>query len=133
MVMGIPNKIIILGLLAMAYFVPQRTKLAGGAVQSTAEAISGSLTALGSTRFEPVFNPSVGLSGNIGERIVSRAFGDDDPSGDPNDKYQAGGGEYIWIKPVDDESEPEYVEGPFGPGLTTTGPSAWELITSDDY
>tara|TARA_R110002020_G_scaffold407219_1_gene617304 strand:- start:2181 stop:2558 length:378 start_codon:yes stop_codon:yes gene_type:complete len=85
MVLGIPNRLIVLGLLAMAFVIPRRTTIAGGVVQSTAEAISGSLSALGSTRIEPVFNPSIGLSGNIGERIVSRTFGafSDDPTGDP--------------------------------------------------
>jgi hypothetical protein len=86
MVLGIPNRLIVIGLLAMAFVIPRRTESAGQAVQATAEAISGSLSALGSTRIEPVFNPTIGLGGNIGSQIVSRAFGaftSDDPSGDP--------------------------------------------------
>jgi len=75
LVLGIPNRLIVLGILAAAFIIPTRTSTAGGVVQSVSESISGSLSALGSTRIEPVFNPSIGLGGNIGEQIVSRAFG----------------------------------------------------------
>ena len=87
MVLGVPNRFLVFALLAAAFIIPKRTETAGGAVQTTAESISASLSALGSTRIEPVFNPTIGLSGNIGSQIVSRAFGafsSDDPSGDPN-------------------------------------------------
>lgn len=84
MALGIPNKLIVLGILALAFFVPKRAEAAGSAVRSVSESISGSLTALGSTRIEPVLNPSLGFGGNIGESIVSRVFGAvDDPTGDP--------------------------------------------------
>jgi len=82
MALGIPNRLIVLGVLAIAFFIPKRAEGAGTAVRSISESLSASFTALGSTKFEPVFNPTVGLSGNIGERIVSRAFGDD-PTGEP--------------------------------------------------
>ena len=87
MVLGVPNRFLVFALLAAASIIPKRTETAGGAVQTTAESISASLSALGSTRIEPVFNPTIGLSGNIGSQIVSRAFGafsSDDPSGDPD-------------------------------------------------
>ena len=79
MALGIPNKLIVLGILGLAFFVPKRAEGAGTAVRSISESISGSLTALGSTRIEPVFNPSLGFGGNIGEALVGRIF--DDPTG----------------------------------------------------
>ena len=88
MVLGVPNRLIVLGILAAAFIIPTRTATAGGVVQSVSESLSGSLSALGSTNISPVFNPSIGLGGNIGSQIVSRAFGGeqniiiDDPSGD---------------------------------------------------
>ena len=85
MVLGVPNRLLVFALLAAAFIIPKRTETAGAAVQTAAQSISGSLSALGSTRIEPVFNPTIGLSGNIGSQIVSRAFGafsSDDPSGD---------------------------------------------------
>ena len=85
MVLGIPNRLIVLGVLVVAFIIPTRTATAGDVVQSVSESISGSLSALGSTNISPVFNPSIGLGGNIGEKIVNRAFGafsSDDPSGD---------------------------------------------------
>ena len=127
MALGIPNRLLILGLLAMAYFVPERTKSAGGAVQSTAEALSGSLSALGSTRIEPVFNPSIGLGGNIGSRIVSRAF-----SGGGDITLEDNEPAIDIIQPGSSKSEIEYVPGPFGPGLPGR-PSAIDLITAEDY
>jgi len=87
LVLGIPNRFLVFALLAAAFIIPKRTETAGAAVQTAAESISGSLSALGSTRIEPVFNPTIGLGGNIGSQIVSRAFGafsSDDPSGDPD-------------------------------------------------
>ena len=115
MVLGIPNRLIVLGVLAAAFIIPTRTGTAGGVVQSVSESISGSLSALGSTRIEPVFNPSISLSGNIGEQIVSRAFGGqqnitiDDPSGDIGEIPGGEGGvapeqiESIWEKILEEE------------------------------
>ena len=117
MVLGVPNRLIVLGVLALAFVIPKRTEIAGQAVQSTAEAISGSLSALGSTNISPVFNPSIGLGGNIGERIVSGAFGsDDDPTGEPK---------LIDIKAP---QEPVDVDDPYGGGQA----SLRRLLTSDD-
>ena len=117
MVLGIPNRLIVIGLLAMAFVIPRRTTIAGQAVQSTAEAISGSLSALGSTRIEPVFNPSIGLGGNIGERIVSGAFGSsDDPTGEPQTIN------------ITTPQEPVDVDDPYGGGQA----SLRRLLTSDD-
>jgi hypothetical protein len=113
MVLGIPNRLIVLGVLAAAFIIPTRTALAGGVVQSVSSSLASSFSALGSTRIEPVFNPTIGLGGNIGERIVSRAFGGqsdivvDDPTGDVDvigDIPGGGGGvapeeiETIWEK-----------------------------------
>jgi len=113
MVLGIPNRLIVLGVLAAAFIIPKRTGIAGGVVQSVSESISASLSALGSTRIEPIFSPTIGLRGNIGEMIVSRAFGGqsdivvDDPTGDVDvigDIPGGGGGvapeeiETIWEK-----------------------------------
>jgi len=116
LVLGIPNRLIVLGVLAAAFIIPTRTGTAGGVVQSVSESISGSLSALGSTRIEPVFNPSISLSGNIGEQIVSRAFGGqsniviDDPTGDDIGQIPGGGGgeapeeiESIWEKILEEE------------------------------
>jgi len=117
MVLGIPNRLIVIGLLAMAFVIPKRTTIAGQAVQSTAEAISGSLSALGSTRIEPVFNPSIGLGGNIGERIVSGAFSsNDDPTGEPQTIN------------ITTPQEPVDVDDPYGGGQA----SLRRLLTSDD-
>lgn len=124
MVLGIPNRLIVIGLLAMAFVIPTRTTIAGQAVQSTAQAISGSLSALGSTRIEPVFNPSIGLSGNIGEQIVSRTFGafsSDDPSGDP-----------VTVDPV--VTVDPTVDDPVDPLEYEKQIPLWQkLLTSDDY
>lgn len=117
MALGIPNRLIVLGLLAAAFVIPQRTTIAGAAVQSTAQAISGSLSALGSTRIEPVFNPSIGLGGNIGERIVSGAFRDD-PTGEPAHE----------IIKITTPQEPVDVDEPYGGGQA----SLRRLLTSDD-
>ena len=117
MVLGIPNRLIVLGVLAEAFVIPRRTALAGGVVQSVSESISGSLSALGSTNISPVFNPTIGLSGNVGSQIVSRAFGGeqniiiDDPSGDePIGEIPGGEGgpapeeiESIWEKILEEE------------------------------
>jgi len=80
MALGIPNRLIVLGVLAIAFFIPKRAEGAGTAVRSISESLSASFTALGSTKFQPVSNPTVGLSGNIGERIVSRVFDDPTPA-----------------------------------------------------
>ena len=118
MVLGIPNRLIVLGVLAAAFIIPTRTALAGGVVQSVSSSLASSFSALGSTRIEPVFNPTIGLGGNIGERIVSRAFGGqsdivvDDPTGDVDvigDIPGGGGGvapeeiETIWEKILEEE------------------------------
>ena len=117
MVLGIPNRLIVLGVLAAAFIIPTRTALAGGVVQGVSENISGSLSALGSTNISPVFNPTIGLSGNIGSGIVSRVFAGqqniiiDDPSGDdPIGEIPGGeGGEppevidSIWEKILEEE------------------------------
>ena len=131
MVLGLPNKAIILGLLGLALLIPSRVTSASAAVQAAGSGFSSALSSIASPRIAPVFNPTIGMQGNIGSRLVDRFF--DDPTGDPiDDKYQVGGGDWKWIQPGEGE-EPEYVEGPFGPGLKTGGPSAWELITSEDY
>jgi len=115
LVLGIPNRLIVFGVLAAAFIIPTRTGIAGGVVQSVSENISGSLSALGSTRIEPVFNPTIGLSGNIGERIVGRVFGGehviiDDPTGDDIGEIPGGEGgvapeqiESIWEKILEEE------------------------------
>ena len=116
MVLGIPNRLIVLGVLAAAFIIPKRTGTAGGVVQSVSESISASLSALGSTRIEPIFSPTIGLRGNIGERIVSRAFGGqstiiiDDPTGDDIGQIPGGEGgvapeeiESIWEKILEEE------------------------------
>jgi len=116
LVLGIPNRLIVLGVLAAAFIIPKRTGIAGGVVQSVSESISASLSALGSTRIEPVFNPTIGLGGNIGEQIVSRAFGGqsniviDDPTGDDIGQIPGGEGgvapekiESIWEKILEEE------------------------------
>jgi hypothetical protein len=116
MVLGIPNRLIVLGVLAAAFIIPKRTGIAGGVVQSVSESISASLSALGSTRIEPIFSPTIGLRGNIGEMIVSRAFGGqsniviDDPTGDDIGQIPGGEGgvapekiESIWEKILEEE------------------------------
>ena len=116
MVLGIPNRLIVLGVLAAAFIIPKRTGTAGGVVQSVSESISASLSALGSTRIEPIFSPTIGLRGNIGEMIVSRAFGGqsniviDDPTGDDIGQIPGGEGgvapekiESIWEKILEEE------------------------------
>jgi hypothetical protein len=116
LVLGIPNKLIVLGILGAAFIIPTRTATAGGVVQSVSQSLSGSLSALGSTNISPVFNPSIGLGGNIGERIVSRAFAGqqniviDDPSGDDIGQIPGGEGgpapeqiETIWEKILEEE------------------------------
>ena len=124
MVLGIPNRLIVLGVLAAAFIIPKRTGTAGGVVQSVSESISGSLSALGSTRIEPVFNPSIGLGGNIGEMIVSRAFAGqqniviDDPSGDDVDFTEVGIGQ---IPGGEGGPAPEKIE------------TIWEKILEEEY
>ena|GEM_PF-6179787 len=116
MVLGIPNRLIVLGVLAAAFIIPKRTGIAGGVVQSVSESISASLSALGSTRIEPIFSPTIGLRGNIGEMIVSRAFGGqqnitiDDPTGEGFVEIPGGEGgvapekiESIWEKILEEE------------------------------
>lgn len=123
MVLGIPNRLIVLGVLAAAFIIPTRTELAGGVVQSVSQNISGSLSALGSTRIEPVFSPTIGLRGNIGSGIVSKIFGGggtvavgeeeitvDDPTGDDIGQIPGGEGgvapeeiESIWEKILEEE------------------------------
>jgi hypothetical protein len=116
LVLGIPNRLVVLAVLGAAFIIPKRTATAGGVVQSVSESISGSLSALGSTRIEPIFNPTIGLGGNIGERIVGRAFAGqqnitiDDPSGDDIGQIPGGGGgeapeqiETIWEKILEEE------------------------------
>ena len=116
MVLGIPNRLIVLGVLAAAFIIPTRTALAGGVVQSVSSSLASSFSALGSTRIEPVFNPTIGLSGNIGERIISRAFSGqsniviDDPTGDDIGQIPGGEGgvapekiESIWEKILAEE------------------------------
>jgi len=82
MVLGLPNKVIVLAIVAGALVIPSRLSTAAGVVTEVSTSISSSLTALGSTRIEPVFNPTIGISGNIGSRLVER-FLPDDPSGEP--------------------------------------------------
>lgn len=116
MVLGIPNRLIVLGILGAAFIIPRRTALAGGVVQSVSESLSGSLSALGSTNISPVFNPTIGLSGNIGSGIVSRAFSGqqniiiDDPGADDIGQIPGGeGGEppeaidSIWERILEEE------------------------------
>ena len=75
MALGIPNRLIVLAIVAGALIIPERLRTASGVVTDVSTGISTSLSALGSTRIEPVFNPSIGLGGNIGEGLVSRFFG----------------------------------------------------------
>jgi hypothetical protein len=120
MVLGIPNRLIVLGVLAAAFIIPKRTGTAGGVVQSVSESISASLSALGSTRIEPVFSPTIGLRGNIGERIVSRAFG---------------GQSNIVIDDPDYYTEPGEVVIPEGEvfGPPEKEESIWEKILEEEY
>ena len=122
MALGIPNRLIVLGVLAIAFFIPKRAEGAGTAVRSISESLSASFTALGSTKFEPVFNPTVGLSGNIGERIVSRAFGDD-PTGEPT-TVVTGGLKRITVPGISKPEEIAEAQKPFfDPGIIVDDPS----------
>ena len=123
MVLGIPNRLIVLGVLAAAFIIPKRTELAGGVVQSVSSSLASSFSALGSTRIEPVFSPTIGLRGNNGSGIVSKIFGGggtvavgeeeitvDDPTGDDIGQIPGGEGgvapeeiESIWEKILEEE------------------------------
>jgi len=120
-------KIIVLLLVAGALFIPKRITSASGAVQAAGQGISGAISAIGSTRIEPVFNPTIGLQGNIGSRIVSRAF-----SGGGDITLEDNEPAIDIIQPGPGGGEIEYVPGPFGPSLPGS-PSAIDLITAEDY
>lgn len=78
-------KIILLAIVAGALIIPGRIQTASAVSRGVAHDISSSLTALGSIRAEPVFNPTFAISGNIGSRVVDRFLPgtSDDPVGEP--------------------------------------------------
>ena len=85
MALGIPNRLIVLAIVAGALIIPSRLSTAAGVVTDVSRGISTSISTLGSTRIEPVFNPTISVSGNIGSRIIDRFLPPtiDDPTGDP--------------------------------------------------
>lgn len=89
MALGIPNRLIILGVILGALFIPDRISRAGAISTGIAQNIQTSLSALGSPQITPTFNPTIGLSGNIGTGVVGTfsrigsVILPDDPSGDP--------------------------------------------------
>lgn len=95
MALGIPNRLIVLAIVAGALIIPSRLSTAAGVVTDVSKGISTSISTLGSTRIEPVFNPTISVSGNIGSRIIDRFLPPtiDDPTGDPiiNDEIIAVG------------------------------------------
>ena len=78
-------KLILLAIVAGALIIPGRIQTASAVSRGVAHDISSSLTALGSIRAEPVFNPTFAISGNIGSRVVDRFLPgtSDDPVGEP--------------------------------------------------
>jgi len=89
LVLGIPNKLLILGIIGAALFIPARIERASGVGAGVATDIQTSLSALGSPTITPTIQPTIGIGGNIGEGIISGVgrIGSiligDDPSGDP--------------------------------------------------
>lgn len=123
MVLGLPNKAIILMVFGLALLIPSRLSTASGAVRDVGSGFSSALSNIASPQITPTFNPTIGLQGNIGSRLVNRFF--DDPTGDPATST-------VWIDPGTG-ADPAYEPGAFGPGLPSKTPSAWELITAEDY
>jgi hypothetical protein len=89
LVLGIPNKLLILGIIGAAIFIPDKIARASGVGAGVATDIQTSLSALASPSITPVFHPTVGIGGNIGRGIVSGVgriatiILPDDPSGEP--------------------------------------------------
>ena len=114
MVLGLNPRTLILAFLVAAFVIPNRTIAAGEAVSSVGAGFSSALSSVASPKIEPVFNPTIGISGNIGERLVN--FSWDDRSGEP---------ETITITEPQEQTDPE---DPYGGGQSTLV----KLLTSDD-
>ncbi len=88
MVLGIPNKLIILMVIGAALVFPDKIERASGVSAGVAQNIQTSISALASPSITPTIQPIVGIGGNIGTGIIGGIgrIGDiilpDDPSGD---------------------------------------------------
>jgi len=117
MVLGLNPRTLILAFLVAAFVIPKRTTAAGKAVSAVGAGFSSALSSVASPRIEPVFNPTIGISGNIGESFISRFTGDD-PTGEPQHQ----------TIPITEPQIETYPDDPYGGGQATLR----RLLTSDD-